>query len=376
MTAVRENVTGGVALYASPTNRQTVNSSHGNGERMNWAALVGCLIRARLRPSVETPTPVSTSTPTGAEANSAPSATTPHTKPWMRESSTSGLTCVSSHLTPKNTITPIATPTHCAIGVSAPTKRVAPSATSADSTMMLKPAITRTAGSPSGASASGLGASAGSRCVLSSLRDWTRSAAPCTRPNGSRRERAATAPARFGLATGVPPRPAASLDVRLAVGGRIGDAVLADDVVPVLAVDVPFPPRGEIRQRAARREHGGHQQRRAQAVPEQLPGAERPGRGSGGQTRRGELDEVDDPADHEHVREQADRSRDELENRLQLTARRQPSETIAERHGYGRGRLCPHSARRTRSALPLQILAASASPYRTRRWAWSAAILL
>jgi len=41
---------------------------------------------------------------------------------------------------------------------------------------------------------------------------------------------------------------------------------------------------------------------------------------------------------------------------------------------YGRGRLCPHSVRNTRSALPLQIFSASLLPYRARSLFCSSAI--
>ena len=199
VSTTRGNEIGGVALNASPSRRQIVSRIHGNGERTNSGTDCGWLIRARLRPSVATPAAVSTITPIGAEANTAAIATTAHTRAWIRASNASGLTRVRTQRMPKNTPTPMSTPTHRAIGTAAPTPRATPRPISAESTMMLKPAMILTAKSPSGAVSSGFGCSAGSCCARRSWPSATIAAEPCTTPSGHPSERLATARARWAL---------------------------------------------------------------------------------------------------------------------------------------------------------------------------------
>ena len=199
VSTTRGNETGGVALNASPSRDRSSAGSTATASARTRVPTCGCLIRARLRPSVATPAAVSTITPIGAEANTAAIATTAHTRTWIRASNASGLTRVRTQRMPKNTPTPMSTPTHRAIGTAAPTPRATPRPISAESTMMLKPAMILTAKSPSGAVSSGFGCSAGSACARRSWPAATIAAEPCTTPSGHPSERLATARARWAL---------------------------------------------------------------------------------------------------------------------------------------------------------------------------------
>ena len=277
--------------------------------------------------------------------------------------------------TPKNTTTPISHADPPAIGIAAPTTRATPSAISAESTMMLKPAIILHRPVPEWRRLGWLRVLGGEllRVTLVAGRD----ASPRSGGPGRAASPASASP---------PPRPAAALTV-------------AWRHCPAAALDVHIRRRRRLWRRRA---CGRCRASPGQAHPSCAPRRSTPARSSpriraaissvelkpspnscrspsaagaadGGQPRRGQPDEVDDPADHVDVdASRPDRGRDELErSSFSSPSGDSASETVPDRHGYGRGRLWPHSARRTRSALPLQIFSASASPYRVRRWAWS-----